>query len=608
MFRWIGRAFASRTLAATLTAALTGLTVAAHPAAAQYGISMHGDLALQPGDPLPYADPQAPQGGRMTFGVLGTFDNLNVMIPRGSFAPGLRDAIFGNLVYESLLERNASEPFSLYGFLASDVSVPPERDSVTFTIDPRAAFSDGHPITSEDVAFSLELLRDEGRPYMRSHYGKVEAIETPDARTVTFRFPNANDRELPLILGLMPILPAHATDRESFGRTTFTPPIGSGPYRLGTVNPGRDITYVKNPDYWGNDHALNQGRYNAHEIVFRFFRDETAMFEAFKAGNTDFQQEGDAARWTTGYDFPAARDGRVVRETIPLGIPRGMYAFVFNTRRAPFDDINVRRAMNHLFDFPWINANLFSGQLARTDSYFTASELASTGRPASDAERALLAPFPDAVAPAIMDGTWTPPVLDGSGRDRTAVREALRLFAEAGWRIDNGRLLNEDGAPFTFEIMVATRDDERIALAFQRLLRPVGISADIRYVDSTQYNARLLGFDFDMIRAYWPASLSPGNEQIHRWSVAAAAQEGSFNYAGATEPAADAMIDAMLAAQDRPAFVDAVRALDRVLLSGVYVIPLYHSPAQWVAYAARLAHPEQQSLYGFELETWWVQP
>ncbi len=395
---------------------------------------------------------------------------------------------------------------------------------------------------------------------------------------------------------------------ETFGKTTLSPPLGTGPYVVGGVNPGRDITFVRDAGYWGNDHALNQGRYNFDEVVFRFFREETAMFEAFKAGDIDFHQEGDAGRWTTGYAFPAINDGRVVREVIPLAIPRGMYAFVFNTRRPPFDNVDVRAAMNLLFDFPWINANLFSGQLARTDSYFTASELAATGRPASPGERALLAPYEEEVLPSILDGTWAPPELDGSGRDRGSVREALRHFAAAGWTIQDGRLVNESGEPFAFELLVATRDDERLALAFQRLLRPVGIDMRVRYVDSTQYNARLLGFDFDMIRFYWPASLSPGNEQVNRWSQEAADLEGSFNFAGARSPTIDAMIDAMLAAQSREDFVDAVRALDRVLLSGLYVIPLYHTPAQWVAYSTRLAHPQTQSLYGFELETWWVTP
>ncbi|WP_420392697.1 extracellular solute-binding protein [Acuticoccus sp.] len=595
-----------RTLNGALAAAVALL--AASAAVAADGIAMHGKPRLEPSAALPYADPDAPQGGRMTFGALGTFDTLNVMIPRGAYAPGLRDATFGNLVYESLLERNADEPFSLYGFLASDVVVPPERDSVTFTIDERARFSDGEPVTSADVAFTWRLLRDNGRPYMRTHYGKVEAVETPDGQTITFRFPSANDRELPLILGLMPILPKHDVDPEAFGRTTFAPAVGTGPYVVGDVEPGRSLTFERDPDYWGEGHRLNAGRYNADTVKFRFYRDETAMFEAFKTGEIDLYLEGDAGRWASAYDFPALADGRVARAEVPLGVPRGMYAFAFNTRRAPFDDVRVRQAINLLFDFPWINENLFHGELVRTDSYFASSPLAATGTPASAGERALLAAYEGVVAPAVLDGTWLPPTLDGTGRDRAAVRRALALLAEAGWRIKDRTLVNGAGEPFEFELLVATRDDERLALAFSRLLDPVGIEAKVTFADPTQYSARLIAFDFDMIRFYWPASLSPGNEQVHRWSSAAADMEGSFNFVGAREPAIDAMIEAMLAAEDRKAFEDAVRALDRVLLSGVYVVPLYHTPVQWVAHATRLQMPERQSLYGIEPETWWVKP
>lgn len=595
--------------AAALVAALL---VAVGPAGARaepvYGIAMHGEPALGPDDPLPYANPDAPQGGRITFGALGSFDNLNPMIPRGAIAPGLRDLLYGNLVYESLLERNRDEPFSLYGFLAERISVPPERDSITFYLDPDARFSDGTPVTAADVAFSHRLLREKGWPYARNYYSKVEEVEIADERTITFRFPNANDRELPLILGLMPILPEHDTDPQTFGRTTLDPPVGTGPYVIAEVDPGRSVTYRRNPDYWGADHPLNRGRYNADEVKIVFFRDETAMFEAFKTGEIDLYMESDAGRWARGYDFPAARDGTVERFEIPTGTPRGMYAFVMNSRRPPFDDRRVREAMNLLFDFEWINTNLFAGQLRRTTSFFENSALQSTGRPASAGERALLAPFEGVVPEDILAGSRVPPTSDGSGRDRKNLRAALGLLREAGWRNDGNRLVDAGGNPFAFEILVATREDERLALAFQRLLRPAGIDARVRFVDTQQYNQRMLAFDFDMARVYWPASLSPGNEQTHRWSAAAADTEGSFNYAGAREPAIDAMIAAMLAAEDRASFEDAVRALDRVLLSGRYVIPLFHSPVQWIAANTRLGRPDSQSLSGVELETWWVKP
>lgn len=595
----------ARSLALALALALAPAAAAADEATD--GIAMHGTALLAPGAPLPYADPAAPKGGRMTFAMPGSFDSLNVLVPRGARVPALRDPLYGNLVYESMLERNMDEPFALYPFLAADVAMPASRDSVTFTLDARARFSDGVPVTAADVVFSWELLREKGFPYARTYYGKVESVATPDAKTVTFRFPNANDRELPLILGLMPILPRHATDVATFDRATLSPVIGTGPYLVGDVVAGRSFTLRKDPDYWGAGHPKNAGRYNADEVRFEFFRDETAMFEAFKAGATDVFLEADPGDWARAYDFPAARDGRVVKETIPVATPRGMFAFVFNIRRPPFDDIRVRKALNFVFDWPYLNANLFAGALTRTSSYFEASTLSAAGRPAGSGERALLAPFPDAVDPAVMDGSAAPPVADGSGRDRAMIRTALGLLAEAGWRIDGGRLVDAAGMAMAFEILVALKDDERLALAFSRLLAPLGIEATVRFVDSGQYNARLLGFDFDMARVDWPASLSPGNEQLHRWSSAAAAAEGSFNYAGAQVPAADAMITAMLAATTPEAFVDAVRALDRVLVSGAFVVPLFHSPAQWVARWQRIGRPRNQSLAGIELETWWVE-
>ncbi|WMS42171.1 extracellular solute-binding protein [Acuticoccus sp. MNP-M23] len=574
-----------------------------------HGVAMHGAPALAPGEPLPYANPDAPQGGTITFGVLGSFDNLNPMIPRGTTAEGLRDLLyFGNLVYESLLERSRDEAFSLYGFLAEEVIVPPERDAITFKINPKAAFSDGEPVTAEDVVFTMELLREKGWPFQRSYYKRIESVETPDDQTVIFRFPNANDREFPLILGVMPILPAHATDPETFEKTTLTPPPGTGPYVIDKVDPGRALTFRRNPDYWGNDNPLNQGRYNAEFVRFLYYRDETTMFEAFKSGEIDAFMEADAGRWAQGYDFPAMRDGRIERWEIPTGQPRGMWAFAMNTRRAPFDDLRVRKAMNLLFDFEWVNRQMFFGLRDRTESFFESSELQSTGLPASDAERALLAPFAEVVPEDIMNGTWAPPQSDGSGRDRTNIRAALALLNEAGWRVDGGKLVDAGGNPFRFELLVALRDDERLALAYQRMLKPIGIEAEVRYVDPGQYYERLRDFDFDMIRTYWSASLSPGNEQMGRWSSEAADIEGTLNYAGVREPAVDAMVSAMLAATEREDFITAVRALDRVLLAGEYVVPLFNKPMQWIAYSTRLGHPDKQSLAGVEWETWWVKP
>jgi peptide/nickel transport system substrate-binding protein len=593
-------------------AAFAALLALAGPVAAEpvHGIAMQGTPELAPGfDHLPYADPDAPKGGTATYGVLGSFDSLNPFIIRGAVAVGLRDPFYGNNVYESLLERNRDEAFSLYGLLAGAVEMPEDRGSITFLMRPEAAFSDGEPVTVDDVIFSFEILRDKGRPNHRSYYSKVDHVERVGDDGVKFVFGNGADRELPLILGLMPVLPKHAIDPETFDRTTLSPPVGSGPYVVDSVDPGKRIVLKRDPDYWGANLGINRGRFNIDEIRFDYFRDQSSLFEAFKKGLVDLHLETDPTRWSTGYDFPAVTSGDVVAERIETGTPRGMLAFAFNTRRLPFQDRRVREALGYLFDFPWINENLLHGQFVRTSSYFQGSELASTGHPASAFEREILAPYPDAVRPDILEGTWTPSKGDGSGRDRGNMRKALSLFKEAGYTIRNGQLVDEaTGDPLAFEILVTTREDERLALAYERLVKPIGIAINVRYVDSAQYQSRLQTFDFDAIRMTWPSSLSPGNEQLFRWGSSVADAPGSYNYTGAADPAIDAMIEAMLAATSRPEFVDAVRALDRVLLSGFYVLPLYNSPDQWIARWTRLQHPESPSLTGAEPDTWWIAP
>ncbi|MDQ0315669.1 extracellular solute-binding protein [Amorphus orientalis] len=600
----VRRLFPALALAVSVVAGMA-LPAEAEPG---HGIAMHGAPAL-PADfeHLPYANPDAPKGGVVTYGVLGSFDSLNPFIARGEIAVGLRDPFYGNNVYESLLERNRDEPFSLYGLLAERVEMPEDRNSITFFMNPEARFSDGEPVTVDDVIFSFELLRDKGRPNHRTYYRKVDRIERVGDAGVRFVFSDTSDRELPLILGLMPVLPQHAIDRETFDRTTLDPPVGSGPYTVATVDPGKRLVLKRDADYWGRDLPINRGRFNFDTMRFDYFRDQSSQFEAFKKGLLDAFLETDPTRWATGYEFPAVAAGDVVPEKIRTETPRGMFAFAFNTRRSKFQDPRVREALGYLFDFPWINANLLHGQFDRTASYFQNSELASTGRPASAHERDLLAPYPDAVRDDILEGTWRPPQSDGSGRDRTNMREALALFREAGYGIENGRLINQTtGEPLAFEILVTTREDERLALAYQRLVKPVGITINVRYVDSAQYQARLQSFDFDVIRAAWPSSLSPGNEQLYRWSSLTADAQGSFNYTGASDPAIDAMIQEMLAARTREDFVNAVRALDRVLLSGFYVLPLYHSPDQWIARWSRIQHPDEPSLTGAEPDTWWA--
>jgi peptide/nickel transport system substrate-binding protein len=509
-------------------------------------------------------------------------------------------------VVESLLARGYDEPFTLYGLLARTVETDDERTFVIFNIDPAARFSDGKPVTAEDVIFSWQLLRDKGRPNFRTYYTKVAKAEALSDRSVRFDLSGSEDRELPLILGLMPILPAHATDPATFEETMLHAPVGSGPYRVAEVQVGRSLTLKRNPDYWGRELAINRGFWNFDEIRIDYYRDANTHFEAFKRGLYDVRAELDPARWETAYDVPAVRDGRIVKEAFPNGLPKGMSGLVFNTRRAIFSDVRVREAIGLLLDFQWLNHNFYFDQYQRTASYFEGSELSARGRPADARERALLAPFPNAVRTDVLEGRWQPPVTDGSGRDRETLKRALALLEAAGYDLLNTKLRSRaTRQPLTFEILVTTKDQERLALAFSRDLKRAGIAVKVRVVDAVQYDRRRLTYDYDMIEYRWDQSLSPGNEQAFYWGSAAADQDGTRNYMGIKSPAADAMIEALLKARQRDEFVSAVRALDRVLMSGFYVVPLFHLPEQWVARWTTIAHPETTSLFGYLPETWW---
>ena len=459
------------------------------------------------------------------------------------------------------------------------------------------------------MLFSWALLRDHGRPGHREYYSKVAKAEALDPLTVRFDFGGVPDRELPLILGLMPILPKHATDVATFEETTLTPPIGTGPYRITDVKPGASVTFTRNPDYWGRDLPVNRGFWNFDEIRLDFYRDANAQFEAFKRGLYDFRNESEPLRWHDGYDFPAARNGEVIRDTIKPGVPQPSEYLVFNTRRPMFSDIRVRQALTLLFDFEWINRNYFFGLYARSAGFFAGSELSAYGRPADDRERELLKPFASHIPPDILDGSYRLPVTDGSGRDRATLRSALNLLSQAGYDLD-GTVLRQRStkAPLTFEILVSTRDQERIALAYQRDLKRAGIEVTVRSVDAVQFDQRRLGFDFDMIQNRWDQSLSPGNEQWLYWGSAAADSQGSRNYMGAKDPAIDAMIEALLAARERPAFVSAVRALDRALISGFYAIPVFNVREQWIARWNWIERPKTTALTGYLPETWWQRP
>jgi peptide/nickel transport system substrate-binding protein len=589
-------------LAAAFAVAMAAVPARAEPAPS---IAMHGAPAL-PNDfkNFAYANPNAPKGGRLTFGLLGTFDSLNPFIVKGIAVQQVR-----GYVVESLMARNNDEPFSLYGLLADRIDTDDARSYAAFHINPAARFSDGTPVTAQDVLFSWQLMRDHGRPNHRLYYSKVKEARALDAQTVRFDFGGEADRELPLILGLMPVFSQKAVNVATFEETSMTAPLGSGPYRVTDVRPGASVTLTRNPDYWGRDLSVNRGLWNFDEVRLDFYREANGAFEAFKRGLYDFRVENEPLRWSEGYDFAAARSGEVIRDTVKTGTPRPSEFLVFNTRRPVFSDIRVRQTLTLLFDFEWINRNYFFGLYSRSPSYFAGSELSAEGRPASAREQQLLAPYPASVRPDVMEGSYRLPVSNATGRDRDALRAALTLLEQAGYEFKGTHLRNRaTGEPLTFEILVSTRDQERIALAYARNLKRAGIDISVRVVDAVQFDQRRLAYDFDMIQNRWDQSLSPGNEQAFYWGSQAADTPGTRNYMGAHDPAIDAAIQAMLEARQRPDFVDAVHALDRVLMSGAYAIPLYNAPAQWIARWNRIKSPSHASLSGYLPETWWFNP
>jgi peptide/nickel transport system substrate-binding protein len=569
-------------------------------AAPKHGIAMQGEPAL-PADftHLPYANPDAPKGGTLRQALTGSFDSLNPFIIKGQVVQGPRTYVF-----ESLLGRNWAEPFSLYGLLAESIDVSDDRSTFTFKLRPEAKFSDGAPVTAADVVFSLETLRDKGRPNFKTSYSKVSKIETPDARTIVFH-QEQGDRELPLIVGVMPIVSKKFWEGKDFSATTLSPIVGSGPYVMSRVKPGESITYQLNPDYWGKDLPFNRGLWNFDSVRLDYYRDSNATFEALKKGDADTRTEGDPGRWATGYDFPAVKDGRVVLEKIPQGSPAPAAGFVFNTRRKLFEDRRVREALLYCFDFEWANANLFDSLYRRTYGYYSGSELSSKGIPVGPGELELIGDAKSKIDPAILGGTYSLPVSDGSGHDRKLLHKAVSLMTEAGWKINGGKMVNAAGEAFQFTVSVQSKDQEKIALHFQRSLQQIGIEMTVKFSDSAQFQRILNEYDYDMVPAQWFNSLSPGNEQKFYFGSEGRAEEGTRNYPGIADPAVDRAIEALLKATTRDAFVDAVHALDRLLVNGVYMIPFYDAGGQWVARWNYIGRPDKQPLPGFEATTLW---
>lgn len=591
------------------------ITLSPQPALSEpkHAIAMQGEPAL-PADyaHFNYANPDAPKGGSITYCVVGSFDNLNPFILKSlrTTARGMIDRIFGNLVFEPLMQRNDDESFSLYGLLADTADMDPERKSIEFHLDPRAKWSDGQPVTAEDVLFTYDVFTEKGRPPYSARMSMVAKLEKTGDRSVRFTFNDKANRETPLVIAMTPIVPKHAFDKETFDRTTLKPVIGSGPYTVAQVAPGQRIVFKRNPNYWGKDIPAKRGFDNYDQITIEYFLNANAKLEAFKKGICAIADDSDPVKRERDLDFPAFHKGDVIAENFDTGIPPVVTGFLFNTRLQKFSNPVVRRALGMLYDFEWANKNLFGGKYMRTMSYWQNSQLSALGHPADDREKALLAPYPGRVPADVMDGTWRPPVTDGSGQDRRVLKAAFDIFKGAGYALQDGVMLDPEGKPFGFEILTASQNEERLAAIYQRTLAKIGIDVTIRSLDGDQIQSRKQRFNFEVLigASGFENSLSPGIEQFGRWGSAAANAEGSFNLAGVADPAIDAALEAMVDARSREDYVAAVRVLDRLLISGHYMVPMQHNTQQWLAYWSYLEHPRKTPISGYRLPTWWRKP
>ncbi|MDH3212788.1 MAG: extracellular solute-binding protein [Myxococcales bacterium] len=590
-------------LGLVLLAGVTAGGLAGAAAAVRHGLAMHGDLRYSADfTHFDYVNPDAPRGGEIRRAEIGTFDSFNPFIIKGNPATGV------GLLYDTLMVHAADEPFSLYGLLAESVETPADRSWVAFTLRPEARWHDGRPVSPEDVIWTFRTLLEQGSPAYRFYYGSVAGVEKTGPRTVKFTFAPGENRELPLILGELTVLPKHYWAGREFDKTTLEPPLGSGPYRIGRFEPGRVVTYERVADYWGKDLPVNVGRNHFDVVRFDYYRDETVAIEAFKGGEFDLRVENNSKQWATAYDIPQVADGSIRKQLFPHERTAGMQGFVFNLRRERFRDPRVRWALAHAFDFEWSNRVLFYGQYTRARSYFDNSELAATGLPSPE-ERTLLEPYRGRIPDEVFTTAYRPPATDGSGDIRGNLRKAVELLKEAGWEIRDGVMTNaETGETLAFEILLVQPAFERIALPFVKNLKRIGVEARVRTVDTSQYRRRMDSFDFDMTVGSWGQSRSPGNEQRDFWSSAAADREGSRNWIGIRSPAVDALVERLIAAPDRESLVARTRALDRVLQWGHYVIPHWYIGSDRIVYWNKFGRPEITPDQGVQLDTWWLAP
>ncbi|MDC3056415.1 extracellular solute-binding protein [Pelagibacteraceae bacterium] len=565
-----------------------------------HGIAMHGTPKYSNNfTHLDYVNPNAPKGGTVKFGSYGSFDNLNRVAFKGSKAAGL------GYVNDTLMRRVWDEAFSLYGLIAEKVELPEDRSSITFYLNSNATFHDGSPITRDDVLFSLETFQTKGTPNQKKTYGKVVETQLIGNDGIKMIFENNEDKELPLIIaGFLPIIPKKFYENLDVTKTFLDIPLGSGPYQVDSLDPGRQIKYKRVENYWAKDLPVNKGLYNFDTIIYDYYKDSNVLVEAFKVGEYDFRREYNVKRWLSEYDFKAVQNGEVILTEMNNDRPVGMNGLVMNTRRDIFNNRNVRLALSYAYDHEWINKTIYQNAYVRTDSYFDNSPLASSGLPSKN-ELELLNVWKDEIPAEVFTETFTPPITDGSGNDRKNLLKAKEILEKEGWFVEDGKLV-KDGEEFKFEFLIVSPSDEKIALAYQSNLKKLGITMDVRTVDSSQYQERLLSYDFDMIKRYWGVSLSPGNEQQFYWGSEVGQKDGSRNYPGINSPAVDALIEKLISATNREELTTAIHALDRVLLWGHYVVPLYHSNKDRIAYWDFFEYPDEIPLYGIVIESWWI--
>ena len=590
-----------RTLLASAGSALLLSLSSLSLAAGQHALTLYGEPAKYPANfkHFDFVNPDAPKGGELRQSGFGGFDSLNPFINKGVAADDI------GLIYDTLTRHSLDEPFTEYGLLAEKIEVAPDHSWVRFYLRPQARFHDGQAVTAADVVFTFDALMKDGAPQYKAYYADVAKATAEDAQRVRFDFKRSNNRELPLILGQLPVLPKHWWSNREFNKGNLEMPLGSGPYKVADVAAGRSIRYERVKDYWGNELAVNRGFYNFDSILIDYYRDTTVALEALKAGQFDYWLEVSAKNWASAYDVPAVKDGRLHKEEITNHNPTGMQGFVFNIRRPLFQDPRVREALGLLFDFEWTNKQLFNGAYTRTHSYFENSELAASGLPGSD-ELKILEPLRAKLDPKVFNSVFEVPRSDASGIIREQQRRAYQLLQEAGWKIVDDKMVDADGKPVSLEFLLAQTDFERVLLPYKRNLADLGIELVIRRVDVSQYINRLRSRDFDMIVGGFGQSSSPGNEQREYWHSASADNPGSRNFIGLKDPAVDSLVEGLINADSRQSLVAHTRALDRVLLAGHYVIPNWHIKTWRVAYWDRLQHPEVTPLYDVGLMTWWA--